>query len=71
MKQTSEAAIETAIEAVLLADGYQALRSSAFTFLRHLAIPAGCRVSNRRHCRHAIFNSRYSSEQQFPAGAFR
>lgn len=38
MKQTSEAAIETAIEAALLADGYQAILSSAFTFLRHLAI---------------------------------
>ena len=30
MKQTSEAAFETAIEAVLLADGYQALLSSEF-----------------------------------------
>jgi len=30
MKQTSEAAFETAIEAVLLADGYQALPSSEF-----------------------------------------
>lgn len=30
MKQTSEAAFETAIEAALLADGYQALPSTAF-----------------------------------------